>query len=173
MLVAARCSGFCSGSAIAAGAALPRFASARWSLLLLFAATCFGIGVAVAVVAPLLAWLLLRSTPARATAVRHLAVAAVITVLVYAGVSQLHASLYGGANSLPSLLAALQRPDLVGGFTTLLALCGVTDLVLGVFAPALAHPYPTIGVGRYADPCSRCRGNRVYAPAARSHAVSR
>ena len=155
-------------TAIAAGAALPRFASARWSLLLLFAATCFGIGVAVALVAPLLAWLLLPSTPARATAVRHLAVAAVITVLVYAGVSQLHASLYGGANSLPSLLAALQRPDLVGGFTTLLALCGVTDLVLGVFAPALAHPYPTIALVGTPILLAGVAAILLYAPAARA-----
>ena len=155
-------------AAIDAGAALPRFAWARWSLLLLFAATCFGIGVAVAGVAPLLAWLLLRSTPARATAVRHLAVAAVITVLVYAGVSQLHASLYGGANSLTSLLAALQRPDLVGGFTTLLALCGVTDLVLGVFAPALAHPYPTIALVGTPILLAGVAAILLYAPAARA-----
>jgi hypothetical protein len=129
--------------AVAAGAPVSRYAPARWGLLLLVATTCFGLGLAVALVSPLVAWLLLPRSRTRTAIVGAFCVAALASALLYGGAQWLHTSLYGGTNQLPRLVGLLQSPGLVATFAANLSLAGVTGLCLGSLVAARTYPNPT------------------------------
>ena len=134
---------------IGAGAPLPRYASVRWMLLLGVAATSFGVGLAVALVSPLLAWLLLPASRARTLTVRALCAVALAIPLLYVGTQRLAASLYGVRSSVPFLMATIYNPAMVAAFTAGVVLYGVTGLCLGVFAPAGVYNPTSLVVGAF------------------------
>ena len=130
-------------SLVAAGAPLPRRAPASWVLLLIVAATCFGTGLAVALVSPLLAWLLLPPGRARSAIVRAFCVAALATTVVYVGVQWLYTVLYGGQSQLPRLAGLLRAPGIFAAFTANLTLAGFTGLCPGSLVEVRTYPNPT------------------------------
>src|SRR5262249_5872696 len=69
---------------------------ARWWVLLLAAATCFGTGIALALVFPIVAWLLLPATPAAARAAAVLALLWLTVPLLYLADHWLWVRFYGG-----------------------------------------------------------------------------
>lgn len=121
---------------IGAGAPQSRCATLRWMLLLGVAATSFGTGLAMALVSPLLAWLLLPASRLRTVTVRALCAVSLAVPPLYVGTQRVATYLYGTSSSFPLLLATVSNPAMVGSFTAGLSLSGIAGLCLGVFAPA-------------------------------------
>jgi hypothetical protein len=124
----------------AAGALVPGHArAAGWALALLAGATCFGTGVAVALVAPLVAFLLLPPSPGRRRAVGWLAALGVATPVLYGACVALYGRLVGGsaglvplpangARALPGILrAAIALPAHGVACTVLPSVCDGVD----------------------------------------------
>jgi hypothetical protein len=121
---------------------MPRYGPAGWVLLLIVAATCFGIGLAVALISPLLAWLLLPPSRARTATVRAFCSVTLATPLPYFGVMRLYVMLYGGDSQAPDLIALLQSPGLIATFTANLARAGIAGLCLGDLVDSRTFPNP-------------------------------
>jgi len=109
---------------------------ALWYLLLLAGATCYGTGIAVALVFPLIAWLLLPSIAGRGAVVIALASMWIVVPLLYVGDHRLWIDVYGGEPvTLPLVFAQLRTPR--GPAEMLLGLLGhgVTAAHLGFLWP--------------------------------------
>jgi len=121
------------------GRPLRRWTPFLWVLALLAAATSFGVGIGVAGVMPIIAWLLLPPSRARLPITVIFALLAVGVRLLYSGVQWLATHLYGSAVASTMLLARLSEWGLWQMGIALLVY-GVLAVVLGVFDPLLADP---------------------------------
>src|SRR5262245_8787249 len=129
-------------SQVAAGAPMPRYGPTGWVLLLVTAAMCFGTGLAVALVSPLLAWLLLPPSRARTVTVRAFCGVALATPLLYVGMMRLYVGLYGGESGALSFTSLLQSPGLIAAFTVNLMRAGIAGLWLGTLVDSRTFPNP-------------------------------
>jgi hypothetical protein len=107
---------------------------ALWFLLLLAAATCFGTGIAVALVAPVVAWIVLPATPATRRAVVVLAALWVAVPLLYVADHWLW-RIYAGRTGLAFVLDQWRQPLAVAEMLLGLVVHGIAALHLGFLWP--------------------------------------
>jgi hypothetical protein len=132
---------------VARGRPIRRLTLLRWTLLLLAAATSFGVGIGTASVMPLVALLLLPASPARTRIVLVLAALAGALPFLYFGLQRLYVDLYGGLPSSLLLVAGLHYwPAHVEMFFDLLAY-GILSVALGVFGGLLHYGGIAAGAG--------------------------
>jgi hypothetical protein len=113
---------------------LPSSAVVVWPLLFLLASTCFGIGIGLTLVSPLLAFLLLPASPIRTRVCLSLAVLAVATPFLYREALRLYEELYGPTAEGLAASIMLERSELSRqwlGMVGFLMTYGLTGLVLG------------------------------------------
>src|SRR5206468_135539 len=119
-----------------------RRATWLWSILLLAGTTCFGIGLAVALVFPVVAWLLISPATDPAHLRRRFWLLPFLALTLYLSLQWVHGALYGRPLQGTALLAATleELPSAVTMLFHMLA-SGLAGLVLGpLYSPAA---YPT------------------------------
>jgi hypothetical protein len=122
---------------------IARRAWLRWAIVLLVGATCFGLGLAMALASPLVTWLLLPPSYARTVLVRAFAAVALATPMLYFGVQSLYGALYGGGvNQIPDI-NPIASAGMIAAVTANLALAGISGLCLGSFGESGPLPNPT------------------------------
>jgi len=114
-----------------------------WALLLIIAGTCFGVGIAAALVMPLAAWLLLPPVPTRRKAIAWLIAAAVIVMAIYVALRLLEPALYGERRMELSIMVAgipslVRHADLVAALVAI----GMAQWPLGWMATPTSFPTP-------------------------------
>jgi hypothetical protein len=124
---------------IAAGHPLRRYHPWLWCGLLLAACTSFGIGMGLALVFPVVAFLLLPPSPTRTRTVLIFCVLAVAVPALYFGLTRLTTWLYQPRTAMvffstDVILNAVMLAQIVG--------CGIATLIVGQFAPNLEYPSP-------------------------------
>jgi hypothetical protein len=114
-----------------------------WALLLVVAGTCFGIGIAAALVMPVVAWLLLPPVRARRAAIAWLVAAALAVLAIYATLRWLEPMLYGEHRMETAVMVAgipsLSRHALL--LATLLAI-GLAQWPIATLATPMTFPSP-------------------------------
>ena len=124
-----------------------RWAPMWWGALLLVASTSYGVGMGLAIVLPVAAWLLLPTAPGRLRIVLWLGGAAALIPPLYFAVHSLHAIMFAGDPLfLPMILAGLERTREIIHITVNLFGIGIVGLLSGmVYRPRL-YPAP-VGYG--------------------------
>ncbi len=105
-------------------AAVSRWALATWALLVFVASTSFGIGLAFAVVLPIVAWLLMPAGATRRRAIQLCTATAAGMVAIYAAARHIAAVHYESP----------ANPFAIGPVDTLRHWAGVADLTFGMLA---------------------------------------
>ena len=105
--------------------------AALWVLLFFAAATSFGLGLAIALVSPAVAWLVLPRGPGRRRSVVLLSLIAGAMPLLFAGLHRTYTVLYAGSDTLGISLAALAAWRHMGGMLWQLVQFGTTVLLMG------------------------------------------
>jgi hypothetical protein len=125
---------------------------ALWFLLLLAAATCWGTGIAVALVAPVVAWIVLPATPAARRAVVVLAALWVAVPLLYLADHWLWMRVYGGRTGIGFVLDQWRQPLAPAEMLLGLVGHGIAALHLGFLWPSGDAPSVAwwTAVGAYA-----------------------
>ncbi len=120
-----------------------RWAPAWWGALLLVASTSFGIGIGVALVLPVAAWLLLPAAPGRLRILLWLAGSAALVPPLYSAVLWLHFNVFDNDSSLlPMMIAGLGPTRVILDLTFNLIGIGIVSLLSGmVYGPRL-YPAP-------------------------------
>lgn len=128
---------------ISDGTPLPRGALLAWPLLLLVASTCFGIGIGVTMIAPVVVFLLLPPSPRRTWTCVVLCMLALSMPYLYAKALLLHewysgASAEGFAASVAFQQSTISLHQLM--MVAYLASCGLGSIVIGFFGTVDAFP---------------------------------
>lgn len=125
----------------ATGLPLSRRATWLWSILLLAGTTCFGVGLAVALAFPVVAWLLLPASRDPESLRRRFWLLPVLAVALYASLQGLHGALYGRPQRSIALLAGALE-ELPSALTMLFHMIasGLAGLVLGPFYSPAGYP---------------------------------
>jgi hypothetical protein len=114
-----------------------------WALVLLVGSTAFGVGLAVGVVFPLAAVLLLPSGALGRRALLILAALAPVVLATYAGVWAVRELLYGqSAEAVFDLIGRVMSWTVVVGMTLHLMAFATAEVVLGALTGASGYPSP-------------------------------
>lgn len=124
--------------------AVTRPALAGWMALAIAISTCFGVGLAFAVLVPLCAWLLMPPGGARRRTVAALGATAVAVPLLYFGSLRLAAFLYKSTTETTLLGDLAERMYAIADLALSMAGYGARHLVLGAFAPLAAGTGATL-----------------------------
>jgi hypothetical protein len=132
---------------VAGGQRVGSFAPVLWGALLFAASTCFGTGIGVTLVFPVVAFLVLPPSPARKRVVVIFAILAVVLPAFYFGVTRLTTVLYM-PRTAPVFFEANPLTNLV--MLAHLLGYGIVTLLIGHFTSVLDYPssaaYAIIGV---------------------------
>jgi hypothetical protein len=128
---------------VASGRPAARWRAPLWAALILIGSTSFGVGIGVALVLPVAAWLLVAGAPGRGRIVAWLAGSAVLVPALYFTLQWVHVHVYdGNASALPLLMAGL---DYVGAIASLMLNLfgfGIASLLSGMLYRPTLYPGP-------------------------------
>jgi hypothetical protein len=126
---------------LAAGRQPRRLAPLAWALLLLAAATSFGVGIGSALVMPFVAFLILPPSPRRVRIVGSLLLVALIVPPLYFSLQWIHVHWFNGNEvALPFLLSGLTYKSQILGLALHLTGYGITALVSGPLHDPTHYP---------------------------------
>jgi len=137
-----------AAAAVSTGSSPSRSVLLLWPLLFLVASTCFGVGIGITVVSPLMLFLLLPPSPVRTRLCVALCAVAVALPFVYQELLRLYGAVSGSSRALlvATFLTARTRPSWhLVEFAAMLASHGITSLLLGFALPVKT----TLGIGAY------------------------
>lgn len=126
-------------------AELPATVLVTWPLLLIIAATCFGVGIGLLMLSPLAVYLLLPRSRVRLGLCVILALIAALTPTAYRALIVYHDQLVGsadraGAMAMAIAFAGLSYHAAIAWMLASLLSCGISNLLLGFGAPAVGFP---------------------------------